>query len=70
MNHRPTYTLTLEPEPSRPDGPSIEQRLRLLLKAALRSYGFRCTGVVQDSPGKLPPAPPALDPTKTEPPFA
>jgi hypothetical protein len=63
------YILALRPEPSRPDGPTVEQRMRMLLKVALRSYGFRCLSIGPDIPVDLPPPDPALDVTKTEPPF-
>lgn len=38
---RPTYCLTLRPEPDSSD-PDGVRRLRALLKAALRSYRLRC----------------------------
>ena len=41
------YTLVLRPEPS--DIPSII-RLRRFLKAALRSYGMRCTSIQEQPP--------------------
>jgi hypothetical protein len=41
---RPTYRLTLQPEP----GPVPElQRLKRCLKALLRCYGLRCLAVEQ-----------------------
>jgi hypothetical protein len=52
---RETYRLTLEALPDGGAPPII--RLRRFLKAALRSYGLRCTAAVQlheDSPATAP----------------
>ena len=52
MAERAVYTLTVE-DIARPDDAPAEQRLRLLLKAIRRAYGFRCRRVVE---GGTPPA--------------
>jgi hypothetical protein len=59
------YFLALRPEPSRPDGPTVAQRLRSLLKVMKRSYGFRCISIAPDLPAELP----ATDPPHDEPPL-
>lgn len=62
-----TWQLKLRALPDNPRGPSHVQRMRLLLKSALRTHGFVCEGVM--IPSELPPVPTWLDPTKAEPPF-
>lgn len=47
---RPTYILRLRPEPDSTDPDGI-RRLRAFLKAALRSYGLRCTEVAPGQSG-------------------
>jgi hypothetical protein len=53
MTRRPEFVLTLRPEP-RTDP---LRALRSLLKVALRSYGLRCTGIVQRRDAILSPQP-------------
>jgi hypothetical protein len=56
MDPSPNYVrLTFKPLPS--DAP-VEIRLKRLLKAALRWFGFRCVRVEEVSP--IPPPPEAL----------
>lgn len=60
------WILTLQPLPHGRGEPDAAQRMRRLLKAALRVYGFRCT----DIRGTLPPPDVGLDVERDEPPFA
>ena len=53
MAERVTYVLTLT-DAAADDAPP-EQRLRLLLKVALRVYGLRCVRVEQPQPQESPP---------------
>lgn len=55
----PTYTLTLRPEPDGPDrlGREPVQRLRGLLKLALRRFGLRAISVRHDDPAERGDAP-------------
>jgi hypothetical protein len=39
------YFLALRPEPDRPGGPTAPQRVRQLLKIALRSFGLKCISI-------------------------
>ena len=55
------FVLSLRPEPSRPDGPTVEQRMRQLLKIAKRSFGFSCIRIGPDIPAELPPVEPSQD---------
>ncbi len=41
------FTITLEPLPSRPGGPSASQRMRQLLRIALRRQRLRCVDIRQ-----------------------
>jgi hypothetical protein len=63
------WLVVFRPEPDRPDGPNAAQRMRQLLKYALRSQGLRCLRVAPGLPAELPAPDPALDVTRTEPPF-
>ncbi len=45
-------TLVLETGPDRPGGPNRFQRLRKLLKALLRCYGFRCVRIEAKTPSE------------------
>lgn len=49
---KPTFALTLQALPD-PSGVPVANRLRRLLKAALRSYGFRCI-TIQPAPPEGP----------------
>lgn len=61
------WQLRFRPLADEPGGPDHVQRMRQLLKAALRTYRFRCEGLM--IPSKLPPVPPDLNPEKSEPEF-
>ncbi len=44
MTKRPTYQLTIRPEPNTPAAEDI-RRLRSLLKRLLRDHGLRCVRI-------------------------
>jgi hypothetical protein len=67
---RPSFRLVFRAEADRPDGPRPIERLRQLLKIAKRSLGLICVSCAEDLPAELPATDPALDVTRTEPPFA
>ncbi len=48
MIDRPTYTLTLRPEPD-PGDPDGIRRLRAALKRLLRCYGLRCIALAPEA---------------------
>lgn len=54
MNQKPpapVYTIRIEPSPGF-DRRHETRRLARLLKAALRTYGFRCVSVLPDPPAQ------------------
>jgi hypothetical protein len=57
MNHRPRYSLELEPVPGNYLAPP-EKRLARLLKTMLRAYGWRCNACHPVSPAVETPPPP------------
>lgn len=67
MNKMQDWQLRLRPLSTGWEGVDPPMRMKRLLKAALRSYGFRC--IALDIPTPLPPLPPEFDPERTAPPF-